>query len=330
MPPRVAAIHPLCAIEGGRLTIEGSEFPVDDPVLPEVRIGDARARVVFASPTRLIAVVPGGLEGGRATVRVGEGSGVTAFVDLAAQFAAGLHQVDNPVFDREGNLYVTYSGSRGQQVPVSIFRVRPNGTRETFSSGIVNPTSMAIDPQGRLYVSSRFEGTVYRVATDGSVEAFATDLGVACGLTFAPDGTLFVGDRSGTIFRVDHEGRASTFATLPPSVAAFHLAIGPDLALYVTGPTLSSYDSLYRVAADGTISTRFAAFGRPQGLAFDAHGALYVVEALAGSSGLYRVPLEGEPEMVLAGPGLVGVAFDGHGALVVSSNETAYRVMTAP
>ena len=255
--------------------------------------------------------MPGGLEGGRATVRVGEGSGVTAFVDLAAPFAAGLHQVDNPVFDREGNLYVTYSGTRGQQVPVSIFRVRPNGTRETFSSGIVNPTSMAIDPQGRLYVSSRFEGNgLSRVPRTDRVEPFATDLGVACGLAFAPDGTLFVGDRSGTIFRVDHSGRATTFASLPASVAAFHLAIGPDGALYVTGPTLSTYDSLYRVAADGTVSTRFAAFGRPQGLAFDAHGALHVVEALAGSSGLYRVPLEGEPEMVLAGPGLVGVAFD--------------------
>ena len=78
--------------------------------------------------------------------------------------ATGLHQVDNPVFDHDGNLYVTYSGTRGQEVPVSIFRVRPNGTRETFASGVVNPTSMAVDPDGRLYVSSRFEGTVYRVA----------------------------------------------------------------------------------------------------------------------------------------------------------------------
>ncbi len=328
-PSRVTAIHPLCAIEGGRLTIEGSEFPVDDPFLPEVRIGDARARIVFASPTRLIVIVPAGLEGGRATVRVGEGSGVTAFVDLASPFAAGLHQVDNPVFDREGNLYVTYSGSRGQQVPVSIFRVRRDGTRETFSSGIVNPTSMAIDPQGRLYVSSRFEGTVYRVASDGSVEPFATDLGVACGLTFAPDGTLFVGDRSGTIFRVNADGRATTFASLPPSVAAFHLAIGPDLVLYVTGPTLASYDSLYRVDPNGTVTTRYAAFGRPQGLAFDAKGSLHVVEALAGSSGLYRVPPHGDPEIVLAGPGLVGVAFDGRGALVVASNETAYRVIAS-
>jgi sugar lactone lactonase YvrE len=326
MPPRVAAIHPLCAIEGGRLTIEGSEFPVDDPVLPEVRIGDARARVVFASPTRLVAIVPGGLEGGRATVRVGEGSGVTAFVDLAVQFAAGLHQVDNPVFDREGNLYVTYSGSRGQQVPVSIFRVRPNGTRETFSSGIVNPTSMAIDPQGRLYVSSRFEGTVYRVSSDGSVAPFVTDLGVACGLAFAPDGTLFVGDRSGTIFKVDRRGRAETFAALPPSVAAFHLALAPDGVLHVSAPTLATYDAIYRITPDGTVDVRDERFGRPQGIAFDAHGRLFVVEALAGSSGLYRLARAGAPELVLAGPGLIGVAFDPRGGYVVCSNDTAYRV----
>src|SRR6266849_3303053 len=245
--PRVAAIHPLRAIEGGRITIEGAAFPVDEPQLPEVRIGEASARLVYLSPTRLVAIVPSGLEGGRTTVRVAGAPGDAAFIDVAAPFATGLHQVDNPVFDRDGNLYVTYSGTRGQQVPVSIFRVRPNGTRETFSSGIVNPTSMAIDPRGRLYVSSRFEGIVYRVNDDGSPEAFASDLGVACGLAFADDGTLFVGDRSGTIFRVDAAGRAVTFAALPASVAAFHLAVGPDRALYVAAPTLSSYDPLYRI-----------------------------------------------------------------------------------
>jgi sugar lactone lactonase YvrE len=338
--PRVQSIHPLSAIEGGRITIEGAGFPVDQPLLPEVRIGEARARLVFASSTTLTAIVPAGLEGGRATVRVAgvppfdeaQGApslsrgGETAFIDVAAPFATGLHQVDNPVFDRDGNLYVTYSGTRGQQVPVSIFRVTPSGTRETFSSGIVNPTSMALDPDGRLYVSSRFEGTVYRVAPDGSVAPFAKDLGVACGLAFAPDGLLFVGDRSGTIFRVDRDGKTTTFASLPQSIAAFHLAFGPDRALYVTGPTLSSYDSLYKIAPDGDVTTRYAGFGRPQGLAFDAAGTLFVVEALAGSSGVYRVPAQGNPELVLAGPDLVGLAFDSRGGLVVASNDTAYRL----
>jgi sugar lactone lactonase YvrE len=323
---RVTSVHPLSAIDGGRITIEGAAFPIDEPSLPEVRIGDARARLVFASSDLLSAIVPAGLDAGHATIRVAGLPWETAFIDIAAPFATGLHQVDNPVFDRDGNLYVTYSGTRGQQVPVSIFRVRPNGTRETFSSGIVNPTSMAIDPRGRLYVSSRFEGTVYRVADDGSPEAFANDLGVACGLAFAEDGTLFVGDRSGTIFAVDASGRAKTFASLPPSVAAFHLAMGPDRALYVTGPTLASYDSLYRIDSHGTVTTTYSGFGRPQGLAFDRHGTLFVVEALAGSSGLYRCRPGAAPELVLAGPGLVGVAFDAEGTTIVASNETAYRL----
>jgi sugar lactone lactonase YvrE len=190
----------------------------------------------------------------------------------------------------------------------------------------VNPTSMTFDVYGNLYVSSRFEGCVYRVRPDGTHETFATDLGIACGLAFSPEGTLFVGDRSGTIFRVDGDGQAATFASLPPSVAAFHLAYGPDAALYVTGPTLSSYDALYRIAPDGTVTTRYARFGRPQGIAFDPSGTLFVVEALAGSSGVYRVPASGAPELVLSGPGLVGVAFDRAGSMAVASNDTAYQL----
>ena len=324
--PSIRAVRPVASIEGGRITIEGSGFPTDGPRLPEVRIGDERARVVYASPTAIGVIVPALADGGRMTVRIDGVPGETAFVDVAAPFATGLHQVDNPVFDLDGNLYVTYSGTRGQEVPVSIFRVRPSGTRETFASGIVNPTSMAIDPDGQLYVSSRFEGAVYRVAPDGSSSPFATDLGVACGLAFSRDGMLFVGDRSGTIFRVDRGGRAQPFATLPASVAAFHLAMAPDGALHVTAPTLSSYDGIYRIAGDGTVSVGYTGFGRPQGLAFDARGTLWVVDALAGSSGVYRFAGNGTPELVVAGPGLVGVAFEPRGSVITCSNETAYRV----
>lgn len=321
-------ISPPVAIEGGRVSIDGGPFAVDNAALPVVRIGSIPARVSFASPSRMIVIVPSGLERGTHELDV-EGVGAVGSVNIAGTFATGLHQVDNPVFDRAGNLYVTYSGTRGQQVPVSIFRVRPNGTRETFSSGIVNPTSMAVDPQGRLYVSSRFEGIVYRVAEDGTVHTFAADLGVACGLAFAEDGTLYVGDRTGTIFKVAADGQTTTFASLPASVAAFHLAYGPpgpSAALYVTGPTLSSYDVLYRIAADGAVTTVNVTFGRPQGLAFDADGRLHVIEALAGVSGLYRLEDDANPTMVLSGPGLIGVAFDGSGGFVVASNETAYRI----
>ena len=324
--PILTAVRPAWAVEHGRIDLEGTGFAVDEARLPVVRVGEVEARVVFASSKRLGVLVPPGTTGGPMPVTLEHMAGEPVVVDVGAKFATGLHQVDNPVFDREGNLYVTYSGSRGQKASVSIFRVRPNGNREAFVSGIINATSMALDPGGVLHVSSRFEGAVYRVSADGSTEAVATDLGIACGLAFDREGTLFVGDRSGTIFRVAADGRVSSFASLPSSVAAFHLAIGPDDCLYVTGPTLASYDAVYRIDHDGASAVVATGFGRPQGLAFDGQGVLHVVEALAGSSGLYRLRSDGARELVLSAPGLVGVAFDPVRGVVVASNETAYRL----
>ena len=280
---------------------------------------------MFASATRLIIELPPELEGGLMPIRIGEIAGETAFVRVGAVAATGLHQVDNPVFDRHGNLFVTYSGSRGQETAVSIFRVTPGGARETFASGIVNATSMAFGPDGLLYVSSRFEGAVYRVNGDGSYKQIVSDLGVACGLAFDDEGALYAGDRSGTVFRI-RDNRAVPFATLPPSVAAFHLAMSPGGELFVSGPTLGTYDPLYRISRAGTITVMRARFGRPQGLAFSPDGALHVVDALAGDSGLFRMRGDdAPPELVVSGRALVGLAFGPAGELVLASNETAYH-----
>src|SRR5262249_18007805 len=150
--------------------------------------------------SRMVVTVPEGLAGGptRVTIAGAEGAAV---VDVGSVVSRGLHQVDNPVVDAAGRVYLTYSGSRGEQVPVSIVRIHPDGTRESFVTGLVNPTSMTIGPDGALYVSSRFEGVVYRVDSTGQYEPAVTDVGVACGVAFGPEGTMFVGDRSGTIFR---------------------------------------------------------------------------------------------------------------------------------
>jgi sugar lactone lactonase YvrE len=305
--------------------LRGAGLPVPTAHEDLCTIGGEPARAVFAAPDRMAVEVPAGLDGGQMEVKVPWLPGATLFVDVGVLLATGLHQVDNPAVDREGRVYVTYSGSRGQQAPVSIFRVtEAGGPREPFVTGIVNATSMVFGPDDRLYVSSRFDGTVYRVLEDGRTEVVASDLGLACGLAFAPDGTLFVGDRSGTIFHIDGKGRTETLASLPASVAAFHLAMGPDEWVYVTGPTLATYDRVYRVSMTGQIEVVDDTFGRPQGLAFDPEGTLHVVEALAGSSGVYQVRSSGKT-LVIGGPRLVGIAFGPHGVVVVSSSDTVYR-----
>ena len=136
---------------------------------------------------------------------------------------------------------------------------------------------------------------------------------------------MYVGDRSGTIFKV-RDGHATAFAVLPPSVAAFHLAMSPDGELFVSGPTLGTYDHIHRITPGGEVRRLPTSFGRPQGLAFAPDGSLHVIDALAGASGLYRFASpDAEPELVVSGGALVGVAFGPKGELVVASNETVYR-----
>jgi sugar lactone lactonase YvrE len=279
---------------------------------------------VFVSSTRVIVEVPPDVDG-TSGVCIGGGGEPSHVVEVGVPWATGLHQVDNPVFDAEGNLFATYSGTRGQDAAVSVFRITPAGTREPFVTGLVNATSMAIGPDGDLYVSSRFEGAVYRVAPDGARRQIASDLGVACGIAFDSQGAMYVGDRSGTVFRV-RDGEAAPFVTLPPSMAAFHLAMSPEDELFVSAPTLGSYDYVYRVDRDANVHSVPTALGRPQGLAFSPDGVLHVADALAGAGGLYRFArLDAEPELVVAAPAIIGVAFGPAGQLAVASNDTVYR-----
>ena len=322
--PVLSSLEPVRVVEGGRLLVRGEGFPEPDSSADLVTIGGVPARMAFAASDRIAVAVPPGLEGGETAVKVACIPGTTLYALVGGLLATGLHQVDNPVFGADGALYVTYSGTRGQEATVSIFRISSSGAREPFVHGLVNPTSMALGPDGLLYVSSRFEGRVYRVFADGRYEVMASNLGVACGLAFDAGGELYVGDRSGTIFRIDSKGRAQIFASVPSSIAAFHLAMAPDGVLYVSAPTLASYDSVWRIDREGRVAPLDTPFGRPQGLAFDAAGVLHVVEALAGSSGVYALR-PGQPrELIVAGAALVGLAFGERGHLVVASNESVY------
>lgn len=332
--PVLSTIRPKGAVPGGRVTLIGTHLPVPADGPPHVSIGGQAARVVSAS-SRAIGVLVPEVAGGPLPVRVTELPSETLVLDVATVLTTGMHQVDSPVCDANGFVYLTHSGGRDTKAPVSMYRVGPDGVREPIAVDIANPTSMARGPDGSIYVSSRFEGQVYRLTTDLRAELFATDLGVATGLACASDGTLYVGDRTGTILRVsagqsgESARHVEPYASIPASVAAFHLALGPDGSLYVTAPTLASHDVVYRVTPEREVQVVCGGFGRPQGLAFDAAGVLFVADALAGGAGLYRVDVREAapvPELVIAAPHLVGVAFDPQGGMLLASSDTVWRI----
>src|SRR5204862_8089389 len=105
---------------------------------------------------------------------------------------------------------------------------------------------------------------------------------------------LYVGDRSGTIFKSGKDRQIFVFATIEPSVSAYHLAFAPQGDLFVTGPTTSSFDCVYKIDPHGSVSTFYRGLGRPQGLAFDVEGSLYVAGSLSGKRGLVKVARDGK------------------------------------
>jgi len=135
-----------------------------------------------------------------------------------------------------------------------------------------------------------------------------------------------VGDRSGTIFKISPGRQIFVYATLEPSISAYHLAWGPDRHLYVSGPTTSSFDSIYRVADNGDIETFYRGLGRPQGMAFDADGNLYSAASYMGRKGIVRIGQDRTIEHFVSGPGIVGLAFSPTRAMIVATTNALFRV----
>lgn len=303
--PRIEAVVPSAALAGGEMRITGSGLRPQELLRPRVKFGDYEASIVVSSDGFLVARVPEGATSGPVIVATDGHVSNAHPVKVAVLVAENLHPVTNPALDAEGNVYVTFSGSRGQKVPVSIFKIDTNYGVKPFVSELMNATAIAFDRQGQMYVSSRYDGAVYKVAPNGTMTTFAEGLGVATGIAFDREQSLYVGDRNGTIFKISPDQTMFVFATLELSVSAYHLAFGPKGDLFVTGPN----DRVYKIDPKGTVTTFYKGLGRPQGLAFDVDGNLYVAASLAGTRGIVKITPDAKASLEVSGQGLVGLAF---------------------
>jgi sugar lactone lactonase YvrE len=329
--PHIEAVAPSAALPGGEIRILGSGLRPNELRRPHVKFGDVEAPVVISSDDFVVARVPDGAGSGPVIVSTNGHASNAHQVRVAAAIADNLHPVANPALDAEGNIYVTFSGSRGQKVPVAIFKIDTNYNIKPFVVDLMNATSIAFDRAGQMYVSSRYDGAVYRVAPNGTMSSYAESMGVATGIAFDREENLYVGDRSGTIFKISRDRQIFVFATLEPSVSAYHLAFSPKGDLFVTGPTQSSFDAIYKVDPHGAVSVFYRGLGRPQGMAFDKEGNLYAAASLSGKRGIVRVTPNGEASLSVAGPGLVGLAFTaGRSAILASTSALHHLAWDVP
>jgi sugar lactone lactonase YvrE len=324
--PHIADLAPTAAMPLGEIEMTGANLGPHEFGPPTVLVDGKAAQVLMSRSSRLAFRVPETAQTGLVEVRNGAGMSNTIPLRVARQLTDGLHPVTSPAISRSGMIYATISGPRGKQTPVSVVRISPDGRGTPFVTGILNATGLAFNMDGDLFVTSRAEGNVYRIDAAGESTVYAEGMGVATGCVFDAEGNLFVGDRSGTIFKVNPQRQIFVHTTLEPSVSAYHMAVNAEGQLFVTGPSLSSNETIWLIEPNGDTRAWYCGLGRPQGLALSRAGDVYLAACLHGRRGVVRVTSGGQASLVLSGINLVGLAFSPLGTAVLATHEAIYDV----
>lgn len=327
---KIIGVEPRYAIPGGEIALDCDGFRMSPGTTDGCYVAGHTCQIVAASSTTILAIVPPEAGEGKTIVHLESLGAVsnTAEITVGQEIADDMHIVANPAVDPSDDaIILTRSGSRGQHLPATLFRLEQDGYLDELPEPVLNPTGIAFDSRGQMFVTNRAQGEVYAVGRDGTATVHCTGLGIATGIAFDDQDRMYIGDRTGTIYRVKEFGVPETFAVLEASVAAYHLAFGPDGRLYVTAPGLASHDAVYAIDKKGDVMTYFRGFGRPQGLAFGAEGDLFVVACYQGKHGIVRIGEGGaSAEHFLAGPNIVGLCFTRDGQMVVATGEKVYSV----
>ncbi len=219
-------------------------------------------------------------------------------------FAHGLDHPEGVAVGRDGALYA--GGEAGQ-----VYRISPDGEKvETIANTGGFCLGITLSQQDEIYICDLRKRTVFKITQRGEMKVFADSAGHRNFLcpnfsVFDSAGNLYFSDSgewkraNGVVCRASPDGQVSTFAPGP-----FHFSNGLALDaaerfLYVVE---SNLDRVLRIEIkpDGNtgVPEVFAeGLGRvPDGLAFDAHGNLYVTTY--ASNCIYRVTPDRRVELV--------------------------------
>ncbi|MGH9948589.1 MAG: SMP-30/gluconolactonase/LRE family protein [Pyrinomonadaceae bacterium] len=332
---KIIKVRPEYVLPGGEIEVLAEDFRPERGEAFACLVDSQPCRITASSSHRVIANVPSSIKEYRhAKLQLSVGAAESEIVSDSQQLhVAGLkademHIVANPAVDpNDDSIITTRSGARGQHLENTIYRIETGGYIDELPDPILNPTGIAFGPDGKMYVTNRADGEVWVVNINGNNSIHASGLGIATGLAFDADGVMYVGDRSGTIFRINGYDDAQVFASLEPSVAAYHIAFGTDRKLYVSAPGLSSSDAIYAIDRKGDVTTFFRGLGRPQGLAFDAEGNLYVAACYRGRHGIVRISPDAESaELFVSGNNIVGLCFTRSGDMILATNDSVYSL----
>ena len=146
------------------------------------------------------------------------------------------------------------------------------------------------------------------------------------GLAFNSKNELYVGDRTGSIFKVSKDGKAYFFSSLHQSYIAYHMSIDNDDNLYVTNPVHMGENYIYKFDKDGNKSIFHFGLSLFHAFTFDSDNNMYLAESKRRESRIIRITPDKKIDVILCGSNFIGCKFDSQNNLIVASSTSLYKI----
>ena len=296
---------------GNTITITGAHFASGTTV----NVGtNAATSVNVVSGSKLTAVAPAG-SNGTVDVTVTTPQGGTSLTSSADSYT---------YLPQAGAVFAVDSGNTtGSGQLVQMF---PGGPQTTLASGLNDPSGVAVDAAGDVFVVI-FNSDVVEYPADGSGQRALAGGNYPTSLAVDAPGDVFVGDNHG----VQEYPAGGGQVTLDPNIPyAPGLAVDNQGDVFVSGNQFGNSGDVIEIHPNGTQTTVASGLNSPQGLAVDLKGDVFIAEQ--GSNQVVEAPAGGGTP-ISVGSGLqapAGVALDAAGNVFIADDTSANNVIEVP
>jgi len=234
---------------------------------------------------------------------------------LVSKISISLVRPRRVLWDEDGTMYVA------DWAAGTVLRISPKGDSTVLAEELNQPSGLARDGMGNLYVTTfaqglSKEGSVVRIGMDGMKTLVAVGMSGPSAVALDLDDNLYVASYTeNSIVRITTEGEATTFVADIPGPSALQFDAAGNLLVLS-----SSQGAVYRITPMGEVVQWADGLTAPSDLLLHPGGHVVVVDF--GRRRLVHITAKGKVRLFALVPqGTVAAAFDSRGNLVLANGD---------